>query len=675
MMNSLFENPAALWALLGIAVPIWLHFYEKKSKVKRYFSDLRAFDALQSQDKGKRNWEKLLLFLLRILLLLSLILAFAKPKHTFFYPSISSSKQSVLFLDNHPAFILGNRKSFLDVGKEIPNSPNDLRFFTNNFQSTDYHTIPLDQLKNDWSQHIPSHRNQSSESILYHFDEVSDRNSVSNPMTLHWMSDFPKNKPLPKFDANHPIHLWPIPSKNLDNVVIDSVWLSDGFVKPKEKFTIKIRLKQAFNQMSTKKHQIGFYLNGFLVNNQSWNFENKWEKELSFQASLPTMGEFKAHFMIDDKVNFDNKYHFIVRTSAAQKVVFVGDQASSVLLKKVFQSETSFDFKAISKAEFLASSFKGEAFFIFQGIEKFTSTEFQSIQNQFKLGNSCVFIPESNSTTQAISFLNQMGVKARLNPTGKEFAIAQPDFTKKFFQKIMLSSALRHRVQLWKSNLVWEMYGHPDALLEFENRASFLYPWRVEKAQVFIFSSNILRRNHSFQSHGLFLPVLQELVLQHSSLRRLSIEVSDPKFSILAPPNFIFTNAEKQLVKLKNSQIELIPIQRWVGNHWECNLPSSNETGGVINGFFDVFVGKQKIGIVAFNYPKSESWLESYTAAELKDFYGKNPNVQVKDVSNIGNEFSQGAHFFDSSITLWLLAFVFFCLEFLFLVYHRYVRD
>jgi hypothetical protein len=672
MMNAFFENPSALWALLGIAVPIWLHLYERKSTSKVYFSDLRAFDDLEIQNKGKVEWKNLILLLIRILLICALVLAFAKPIiPDSSFKSISKAPYFI-YLDNHPALILGKREAFLGLSKQLPNLKEDVTYMSNDFRLVEDQKFTFSKLKSFWPSILPSNQNTSSASILQHLKDFSEEIPNQEPKSVLWISDFLKNKPLPVLDKKNKFVLLPVLGAEKVNVSVDSLWISDGFVRAKEKFTLKLRLKLHGKINPTKKLSISFYLNDFLINLQTLDFLGQSSKELAFQVSLPSTGEFKAYFLLDDEVVFDQKFHFVLRTSEPQQVFYVGSAKESTVLEKLFKGDPSFVFKTLTKTAFLNTPNFGQAIFIFQGIENFTSTEIQSLQYQLKIGNSIVLVPGDASTAVTMDRLAQMGVRASLNNNQQLFPLAQPDLTKPFFRKILLPTSLRQQLQLWNSTMIWKFPETIYSLLSFQNRNSFLDQILVGRSKLLVFSSNVLSKDHAFQKHGLFLPIFQELVLQNSPARALYIEDNAGTFQVFPSDNRTSVNVEKDLLKFKNGTKEVIPQQKWLGNHWLCQLPASFETDGLMNGFFKVFAGEKELAQIAINFPKAESSMETYSTAELKKFYLNHSNVEVGEIQNYVNDQRLALGQLSISQILWYLAFLLFLVEMIFLLFSKY---
>ncbi len=72
-------NPAFLWALTAAAIPLMLHLFQRRKTVVTPFPTLRFLKAAQKRSSSRIRFENFLLWLLRTLLILTLVFAFALP--------------------------------------------------------------------------------------------------------------------------------------------------------------------------------------------------------------------------------------------------------------------------------------------------------------------------------------------------------------------------------------------------------------------------------------------------------------------------------------------------------------------------------------------------------------------------------------------------------------------
>lgn len=75
----MFASPLFLWALLATCVPLMLHMFQKRRTVHVMFPTVRFLKAAQRRSSSRVKFENFMLWLLRTLLIVALVLAFAEP--------------------------------------------------------------------------------------------------------------------------------------------------------------------------------------------------------------------------------------------------------------------------------------------------------------------------------------------------------------------------------------------------------------------------------------------------------------------------------------------------------------------------------------------------------------------------------------------------------------------
>ena len=94
--------------------------------------------------------------------------------------------------------------------------------------------------------------------------------------------------------------------------------------------------------------------------------------------------------------------------------------------------------------------------------------------------------------------------------------------------------------------------------------------------------------------------------------------------------------SEQAVYKLKHDKLEIIPIQRIVGNQLLLEMPKSNELAAgqeVEAGYYELQqrdMGKTE-RLLAFNHGNQESAMDFYSADELRRAFANQPNVEVFD--------------------------------------------
>src|SRR4051812_4148008 len=108
-MNFLY--PGFLFALLAIAIPIVIHLFNFRKFKKIYFSNVQFLKEAKEQSSSHEKLKNLLVLLSRILAIIFLVLAFARP-------FISSGLRSSPSLRNVVSIYIDNSYSMETVNKE-----------------------------------------------------------------------------------------------------------------------------------------------------------------------------------------------------------------------------------------------------------------------------------------------------------------------------------------------------------------------------------------------------------------------------------------------------------------------------------------------------------------------------------------------------------------------------
>ena len=75
----IFANPAMLWALAAVAIPIAVHLFNFRRHRKVYFSNVDRLEELRTESRRQSTLRRWLVLLMRCLAVVALVLAFARP--------------------------------------------------------------------------------------------------------------------------------------------------------------------------------------------------------------------------------------------------------------------------------------------------------------------------------------------------------------------------------------------------------------------------------------------------------------------------------------------------------------------------------------------------------------------------------------------------------------------
>src|SRR5690349_19007249 len=138
-----FEHPLFLYALAAIAIPIVIHLFNFRKFKKVYFSNVQFLKEVQEQNSSREKLKHLLILFSRMLAIIFLVLAFARP----FIPSAKNKQQGSrnlvsVYIDNSYSMESLNKEgNLLDEAKrkakEIANAygmTDQFKLLTNDFE-------------------------------------------------------------------------------------------------------------------------------------------------------------------------------------------------------------------------------------------------------------------------------------------------------------------------------------------------------------------------------------------------------------------------------------------------------------------------------------------------------------------------------------------------------------
>src|SRR5438445_9361353 len=229
-----FLYPVFLFALISLAIPVVIHLFNFRRYQKVYFSNVQFLKEIQEQQASRRNLKERLILAARLLALLFLIFAFARP----FIPgknATNAGKQQVvsIFIDNSYSMQTLNKEgTLLDEAKrrakEIASaySINDrFQLLTQDFEGKHQRLLSRDQFNDAVDAIKISPQSRSLQQIISRQQSLLSTQSGA-VQSAYLISDFQKNmtdgKAVKTDDGIH-YNLVQLKASELPNVAVDSV--------------------------------------------------------------------------------------------------------------------------------------------------------------------------------------------------------------------------------------------------------------------------------------------------------------------------------------------------------------------------------------------------------------------------------------------------------------------
>ncbi|MBO0952102.1 BatA domain-containing protein [Fibrella forsythiae] len=698
-MSFLF--PSFLWGLLALAVPIAIHLFNFRRTRRVYFTNVALLQTVQTTTRSFRRLRDWLILLARCLFLAALVAAFAQP----FIPSKSSlglSRQGAtsLYIDN--SFSMQNEEAnnaphrrYIDIAVSkldqlltLFRNATSLQLLTNDFSADEQQTATAEAIRDRLASVKLAHTPRTLEAVYRRQRNLLASTGRGGTHQLFWFSDFQKSTAGDlrrlKIDTADRLFVVPVTAQAERNVAVDSVWLTTPFVREMQNNSLNVRLHNSGKE-AVQNLPIRLYLDDVQASTASVNLPANGTSDVTLTVNVTKKGFHRGRVFFDDQpITFDNDYYFVIEASPAIRVLHLfGQKTTPDYIQAVFENDSLFAFRQFSAQNFDVGQLKGTDLVVLEGVSQVSGTLRTELDQFVKQGGSMVVIPPARpdgaSYGPFLSSLNVPGVQ--VSPAdAAPIPVAEPDRRNPFFADVFQQGFRQEVLNMPQAAPVWQWNGG-DRLLTLRSGQSFLTQSRVgggtagQQGQLYILASPLSADYGNLAQHALFVPVMYKMAALSVRPQRTAYSFDDNVLTFPAVAN-AGNAADRAVYKLKNKSLEIIPVQRVVGNQLILELPKANQlTAGqsVDAGYYEL----QRTGengapqterIIALNHGRAESQMAFYSPAELRQAFANQPNIEVFD-SIQDSDFGQALERENLGTNLWpyciMAALAFLLLEIL----------
>ena len=649
-----FINPSFLFGLLALSVPIAIHLFNFRRTRRVFFTNVALLKTVQTETKSFRRLKHWLILLARCLFLACLVLAFAQP----FLPSknaLSLSRQGVtsLYLDN--SYSMQNElseKRYLDIatGKldellTLFRNASSLQLLTNDFSADEQRAGTSEAVRDRVTSIRFAHTPRTLEAVYRRQRNLLASLNPGGRNQLFWFSDFQKSTAGDlnrlTIDTTDRVFIVPLNAQPTKNIYVDSVWLSTPFIRELQNNSVNVTLRNGGRE-SVKNLPVRLYLDDTQTSTASANVEPGGSATVSLNFNVTKKGFHKGRIVFEDyPITFDNEYFFVVEASPSIRVMHLTGAVGNRFVdyvRAVYSNDSLFRFKAFPAQNFDVGQLKETDLVVLEGVPAVSGTLRSELERFVRQGGSITVIPPPNPDAGSYgSFLGNLGVNGLQStppaPGNTPVALADPDRNSPFFQDVFQKSFQSEALNLPGAVTVWRWTGG-NRLLTLRDGQTLLSQTRAGSGSVYVLANPLAPSYGNLAEHALFVPVMYKMAALSVRAQRTAYSFDD---NLLTVP--VSNPSEKAVYKLKREKLDIIPIQRVVGNQLLLEMPKSNElsTGqNVESGYYELQlsngdgVGKTE-RLLAFNHGNRESAMDFYSADELRRAFANQPNVEVFD--------------------------------------------
>lgn len=663
-MNFLF--PLYLYGLGLLAIPIIIHFFNFQRAKRVYFTNVAFLKTVKEVTNSRNRLKNILVLLARLLFLLFLVLAFARP----YLPNDTASEDEALASGNYVSIYLDNSYSMQNeqdgkrlydlaidyadqIGQAFPKSA-VYQLIDNSFESNMSYFSARDRLSEKLSTLAFCNIGRQLNDVYNRQLDAITTNTSGTGNHVFWVSDFQKHN-LPdlstiQLDSNQNHYIIPMLPNQNTNLFVDSIWLETPFVKQKENSIINIKIRNNGAEAVDNK-AVKLFLDNKQVSTATINLPENGSQTLKMNFAVAEAGQKDGKITIEDyPVTFDNDYFFVLKVAPKIKIVSItGDDNPYV--KEVFSGESFFEAQNFSINAIDYNALATADLVVLSNLKEIDNALQVALQRALAKEASIVVFPSEQADLSSYMSGLQLNLQAKkFTLDGTPDAVAAPDARNPFFDGVF--AKIQANMSMPEAIPVVTWTGIGQNLLKYKSGQPFLSSISNGKGSIYLFASPLKSRFSNLPKHAIFVPIMYKMALaSKTESERLAYTFDED----LATVSLEGVN-KGDVFKLKEQEVEFIPSQRVVGNELKINIPKTNmeaNTYELRNSKTDQLVGQ-----VAFNYTQQESRLEYYTLEELRTHFKEYKNVQIFD--NIDpDRFAQTFQNQNIAQPLWRYALIF----------------
>jgi hypothetical protein len=543
-----FLNPAVLFGLLAASIPIILHLLNLRKLKKIDFSTLQFLKELQKNKIRKIKIKQWLLLVLRVLIILAIVTAFARP--TLVGVSIggttSAAKTTAIFIldDTFSMSVVDQNGSYFNQAKEtikniltqfeegdefglvfVSHQPDEIEVTTNlskfkeeiDATNISFASGKLNNAIIKAAQLIGEAKNFNKEIYLF-TDFQKGRLALDNEIT-----DL-------KEQLGEPVRLYSFnySGKEVFNFGIDELKLNTQIFEKDKAVKFDATVKN-YSERTRDNLVVSLFIDGERLAQQSINLNPGESKTANLEASAKNFGYSEALVEIeeDDIPQDNNRFSSFFIPEKIPVLILADNSDDTKLIDAALKSVSElgyFDI-TIKKTEQISRLQLNNFQVIILLSDNFGNAQVKL--NQFlSSGKGIIIFPSSATDGSGFnSSLNSIGISSAGSfvkmETGQSIRFSETDFNHPLFENIFLDEKKKQI----ESPEIYSYFkinpgGKGKSIIKLEDESSFLSEYTFSEGKVLLFNTSPVFSWSDFPIKGIFAPLVTKSVMYLSSYNK-----------------------------------------------------------------------------------------------------------------------------------------------------------
>ncbi|TDO22983.1 BatA domain-containing protein [Pedobacter duraquae] len=675
-MNFLY--PGFLFALLAVAIPVIIHLFNFRKYKQVYFSNVQFLTEAKAESASGEKLKNLLILISRILAIIFLVLAFARPyfKNDATVDPGNATVVSV-YVDNSFSMQSVNKEgNLLDDAKRrareiVKGYPVSTKFVltTNDFEGRHQRMLQKEDFLSQLEAVKISAGNKSLEQVLSRQQSfVPGNNNHIEYILSDFQQNFVGNKVLSS-KAGVQVNLVKLTANALPNIAVDSVWFLSPLHRPGDQEKLVVRLR---NYTNAPVQGIPVKLT---IDNQQKAIANLKIPEGTIQDTLSfsglNEGWHKAKVSIKDyPVTFDDELNFTFKSDRELKVLSIGTGNGAPYIRSLFAADPFFSLTEMAEANIKYSSFGDYRLIVLNGLENPSSGLAQQLKSYVEGGGAVVIFPNVTAGQAIyITFLQALGLPGIVQLRSEQTTISSIDFKNPLFKDVFEEIPKNLELPQVSNYFQYASSNQRNSrkLMELPLNRVFFGQYNFGGGQIFLSASSLDPKDNNLPQHPVFVPLMYKIAFSSAQAQPLFYTVGKDELVETSKT----TLAANQTLRLTSEGIDLIPELRQVpGKTLVYTADQIRQPG-----FFELRKADSLLSVFAFNQSRLESESRYAGSAELKKIL---PQKQVRFLDANQDALSFGDTAKNNSNELWklclILSIVFLAVEILLIKFFHHIK-
>lgn len=634
-----FVYPSFLWALAAVSIPVIIHLFHFRRYKKVLFSDIRFLQQLQEQNKSKQKIKDWLILLCRVLLISCLVIAFAQPFIPIGKESVQKGNSAVaLFVDN--SFSMngeGENGLLLEEAKEkaravikAHGAQEKFLVFTNALLPSEQRLLSKNEALQKIDEIEPATQSVNAQKL---FNKVTYLLAQTQPeyKRFYCISDLQRSQfNLNGIEGDTSLQLYFLPVQNLtqNNVSIDSLYVEQRLIKQGEPFKLLVQLTNHGND-AIEGLVLKVMINGLQKALTNLNLSAKQQTVTELMVTLSDANACEGEAVITDyPITFDDKFYFSIKPQPNMQVMHIAKQPNKYI-NAVYEADEHYELTNALNGNINYGKFTTQQLIVLNELTDISTGLQTELQKVLDRGGNILLVPGVNQANAYNVLLQNWGMPTLYQMDQSALKLEQVNQQNELFKGVF--KQLTNKTEWPKVNMHFTLNitntNKGASVFSLNNGDALLWQSNVAKGKVFLLTSPLQTQYNSLVLHSIFVPLMLNMALPNAIQINWFNWVDGSKKVKLHPQND-FTD---KLVQLNHEKQRLVAE---VNKQSDGNLMIQSD-GIQQAGWYKVSGNetKQPLGILAFNFKRTESGMNYFGEEEINKLTPKFKRVETNVAS------------------------------------------